>query len=144
MPSLNDVLTSQVQAYSDPNASPQPSPYAIAPPSGGYVTPLTAQEQPAFNAWVQKNNVPYDPSQTADYDMPGYWKALMAGDPQTQTSINQNDNQLHFPDYWKTPYHQSFSNESKYAKPNAPKWNDQDQLIDSAGRIVFDERAQNK
>ena len=144
MPSLNDVLTSQVQLYSDPNVGPQASPYAIAPPSNGYITPLTAQEQPLFNAWVQQNNIPYDPSATADYDMPGFWKGLQTGDPAAIQSLNANDGVMHFNDKWKTPYHQSFSNESKYAQPNAPHWNSQDQLVDSAGRIVYDERAQNK
>jgi hypothetical protein len=37
--------------------------------------------------------------------------------------------------------YQTFSNESQWAPPNAPAWNEQDQLVSQGGRIVVDERA---
>jgi hypothetical protein len=98
----------------------------------------------AMNQWAARNNVPFDPSQTADYDMRGFYRALMAKDPRATSAVNPNDQRMHFPDYWKTPYHESFSNESKWAKPGAPMWNAQDQLEAPSGRIVFDERKPRK
>jgi hypothetical protein len=67
--------------------------------------------------------------------MRGFWQSGGGG-----TAVNPNDNMLHFPDTYKTPYHQSFSAESQWALPNAPTWNSQDQLVTPDGRIVFDER----
>jgi hypothetical protein len=76
-----------------------------------------------FMDWVRKNNVPYDPSPQADYDMPGFWKGLMSGDPRAHSGINPNDNRLHFTDAWKTPYHHTFSNQSIYSKNQTdPQW----------------------
>jgi hypothetical protein len=56
--------------------------------------------------------------------------------------MNANDGRLHFTDYWKTPLHQSFSAESKYAGPVAPQWINGAQLAGPNGRILFDERPQ--
>lgn len=109
---------------------------------GGYLTKLNPLDELAFQHWVQTNNVPFDPSPTADYDMRGFWKALSTGDPKATTGMNANDGKMHFTDSFKTPYHESFSAESRYAAPGAPKWNDLDQLVTPSGRIVFDERKQ--
>jgi GGDEF domain-containing protein len=106
---------------------------------GPYKTDLAPDKETAFQTWVKTNNVPWQDTPNADYDMRGYWQAMVAGN--AKQSKNQNDGKMHFPDTWKTPYHKSFSNESQYALPNAPKWNDKDQLIDSTGKVVFDERA---
>jgi hypothetical protein len=111
------------------------------PSSSGYLTTLPPSDEANFQAWLQKNSVPFDPSQTADYDMRGFWKGLISGDPHAETGVNQNDGRLHFSDYWKTPYHMSFSGESQFARPGAPTWNDQDQLVLPNGQVVFDERA---
>ncbi len=99
--------------------------------------------EPEFQAWLKQNKIPFDPGATnSDYDMRGFYKALQEGDPKAKEAINPNDNQMHFPDYWKTPYHQSFSNESQWADPaKAPKWNEQDQLVTPDGKVVFDEKA---
>ena len=115
----------------------------LAPGEHEYNTALGEQE-PAFQAWVKQNKVPFDSNaQNSDYDMRGFYKALQEGDPKARQAINPNDNQMHFPDYWKTPYHQSFSNESQWADPQkAPKWNEQDQLVTPDGKVVFDEKAQ--
>jgi len=118
--------------------------YAKPAPANGYQTTLTPDEEAGFQKWVKTNNVPFDPSPTSDYDMRGFYRGLMNGDPNAKTGQNANDGKLHFSDFWKTPYHKSFSAESQYADPTkAPSWNEKDQLVLPNGQIVFDERAQN-
>lgn len=58
------------------------------------------------------------------------------------TEVNPNDSQLHYPDYYKTPLHSSFSSESQWAGPNAPSWINDSQLVAPNGRIMFDEQNQ--
>jgi hypothetical protein len=96
-----------------------------------------------FRKWVAANKVPFDPDATSpqDYDMRGFYKALQSGDNIAKSSVNANDGKLHYPDVWKTPYHRTFSNGSQWATPDAPAWNDKDQLIDKGGNVIFDERA---
>lgn len=115
----------------------------VAPGEHDYKTDL-GDKEPEFQAWVKANKVPFDLAQEIpDYDMRGFYKALQEGDPKAQEAVNPNDGQMHFPDYWKTPYHKSFSNESQWADPaKAPKWNDQDQLVAPDGTIVVDEKAE--
>jgi hypothetical protein len=118
----------------------QNAPY-VAPGDHIYNTPLSPDEEKAFQSWVSDNNIPFDPKEpVSDYDMRGFYQAYQAKDPRARRALNANDATMHFPDYWKTPYHQSFSNESQWAVPYAPKWNDMDQLVDQAGNVVFDER----
>jgi hypothetical protein len=110
---------------------------------GNYRTDLGDQE-PAFQKWVADNKVPFDVNKTGpdDYDMRGFWQGAQRGDPRASTAPNPNDGQIHYDDKWKTPYHKSFSSESQWAQPNAPTWNDKDQLVDpSNGSVVFDEKA---
>lgn len=112
----------------------EPSKYASSP--GPWFTPLDATQQKDFTDWVRANKIPYDlsvPTDLQDYDMQGYYLAMKQGDPRAQQSANN-----HFPDVWKTPYHASFSNQSRYATPNAPSWFG-DHLVDEHGRIVFSE-----
>jgi len=104
----------------------------------GYQTALSPLEELAFRAWVQKNNVPFDDSPQADYDMRGYFKALKSGNA-LASSMNANDGQLHYPDTFKTPYHSSFSSESRFATKDAPTWNVFDRLQDKTGKTVYDE-----
>jgi hypothetical protein len=108
-----------------------------------YNTPLQPNEEVSFRKWLTDNKVPFDSSAaTTDYDMRGFWKALQAGSPTAKSAVDPNDKRLHYPDYWKTPYHQTFSNESQWANPQtAPKWNDKDQLVAPNGTILFDDRA---
>ena len=74
--------------------------------------------------------------------MRGFYKAMLAGNSMATSAVNPNDQKLHYPDYWKTPYHKSFSNESQWADPaKAPRWNEKDQLVMPDGTVVFDERA---
>jgi hypothetical protein len=103
-----------------------------------YRTQLNPQEEQAFQQWVQANNVPFDPSPMADYDMRGFFKALVNGDERARTAVNPSDNRLHFPDTWKTPFHRTFSNESIYAPADAPRWIE-NKLIDKNGRVIADE-----
>jgi hypothetical protein len=119
-----------------PDRKPTISPYANQEPP--YHTNLSPEKEAQFQQWVKENNVPFDPSETADYDMRGFWKGLTSGDPRAQTSVSSFDNRLHFTDTWKTPYHRTFSNESIYATPDAPQWKD-DRLIDKYGNVIADE-----
>jgi len=111
------------------------------PSPGGYLTQLTPEQNAAFLQWVKENNVNYDPTQKIqDYDMPGFYLALMQGNKIAKSGINPYDKQIHYPDYWKTPYDKTFSNQSQWALPTAPKWSRQGRyLLDStSGKILFD------
>ncbi len=110
---------------------------------GDYSTALNAASEQKFREWVRANKVPFDPAaKVADYDMRGFWLALQAKDPRAASAIDPNDKRLHYPDYWKTPYHETFSNESQWATSGAPTWNKQDQLVLPTGKVIFDDRAQ--
>ena len=113
-------------------------------PAANYNTALPQMDEFQFRNWVAQNNVPFDPNATApqDYDMRGFYQGLQQGNPRAQSAVNPNDNRMHYPDNWKTPLHQSFSNESQWAGAGAPGWNEQDQLVTPGGRIVADERRQ--
>lgn len=96
------------------------------------------KDEPKFLQWVKDNKIPFDPNGRAqDYDMRGFYKAFQAGDPEAKRAASNG----HFPDKWKTPFHQTFSNESMYATKDAPHW-DGDKLIDKNGTILADERPQ--
>lgn len=106
------------------------SPYAVA---GPYQTRLNGQEEKAFRIWLTRNNISlndFDPNNPrANYDMRGLWK-----DSGGQPHAGQ-----FFTDRYKTPYDNTFSNESKYATPNNPfYWSDPATLIDKRdGSVVF-------
>jgi hypothetical protein len=112
--------------------------------AGPYQTALEPVDEMRFQKWVSENGIPFQDSSTADYDMRGYWHALQRGDPRAFTAVNPADKLPHFPDTWKTPYHKTFSNESQYATPGAPRWVGDDSrgwmLIDKLGNILHDER----
>ena len=112
------------------------------PGEHNYSTDLGVDE-PKFQSWVKENKVPFDPKEAnSDYDMRGFYKAVQDGDPRAKQSLNPNDSKMHYTDYWKTPYHKSFSNESQWADPaKAPHWNEQDQLVAPSGQIIMDEKA---
>lgn len=125
------------------NAGPPNPMLAGREPGASYNTKLNDLDEMAFRQWVQKNNVPFDPSASApqDYDMRGFYQGLKQQNPIAQSAIDPNDNRMHYPDYWKTPIHETFSNESQWAPASAPAWNEKDQLVSQGGRIVFDDRA---
>lgn len=107
---------------------------------GPYQTQLSPRDEAEFTHWVQANRVPFDPTEDVqDYDMRGYWKDV-ASRGVNQTAKNQTDGLMHFPDTYKTPFHVSFSSESKYARPDAPSWVNDTQLMDRDGNVVRDER----
>jgi hypothetical protein len=96
------------------------------------------EEEIQFLNWVHKNNVPFDPNDPhPDYDMRGFYKALQSGDKRATTAIDPHDKKIHYPDWWKTPYHETFSADSQWASKGAPKWNEHDQLVTPKGQILF-------
>jgi len=106
-----------------------------------YNTQLPMMDEFQFRNWLQQNGVPFNPDVGAtDYDMRGFYQAAQQQQPRVQAAVNLIDNQMHYPDRFKTPLHQSFSNESQWAGPNAPQWIDEARLAAPNGRVVFDER----
>lgn len=111
---------------------------------GPYVTTLSPEQESQFRTWVKENNVPFNPGdKVSDYDMRGFWLALQNKDPIAQTAVNKYDNRIHYPDYWKTPYDLTFSNQSKWATESAPAWKyNGTRLVAPSGEILFDARTQ--
>lgn len=109
----------------------------VRPGEHVYDTPLPPADETQFRDWVKQNNVPFDPNAgVTDYDMRGFWKGLTTNDPHIEYEVNPYDHKFHFGDYWKTPYHESFSRESQWATPDAPYWMG-NQLIDQQGNQVY-------
>lgn len=87
------------------------------------LTKLSPEKEMQYRQWIKQSGVP----ETKDYDMRGWYDAYT--DPnhpdhgKTTMSMNASDGLPHYDDHWKTPYHHSFSNESKYATHDAPSWN---------------------
>lgn len=106
---------------------------ATSPTPYPYQTVLEPSQEANFQSWVKQNKVPWQDTPTADYDMRGYYKAMQSGDPLARQASN-----MHYPDTYKTPYHKTFSNESKYATQDAPSWQG-NRLVDNRGNIVADE-----
>ena len=126
-------------------APPNSNPDLAGRVSGSsYNTPLEPADEFAFRQWVTDNKVPFNPDAIAaqDYDMRGFWKGQQQQNPKAKTAVDPNDSRLHFTDYWKTPQHETFSNESQWAPPGSPKWNENDQLVTPGGRVIFDDKAQ--
>jgi len=98
-----------------------------------YRTQLSPVEEYEFYKWVKENKIPFqeEGGPLADYDMRGFWKAMVSGNSERAPN-------LHFPDTFKTPFHSTFSNESKYAYPGAPHWVG-DKLMDKSGKVIVDE-----
>jgi hypothetical protein len=145
LPPPPDQQSSMADALAGSNQRSQPSPFIPAPAQaasaklGPYKTILQPLQEMQFQDWVKANKIPFDDSPASDYDMRGFYQAALSGDPNAQTSRSAFDGLIHFPDTYKTPYHKTFSSESKYATPNAPSWQG-NQLIDKMGRVVADER----
>lgn len=108
---------------------------SIATTQGQFTTYLGPEQEQSFQDWVKQNKIPWQDSPTADYDMRGFYQAMISGDP----NAHRSSANLHFPDTWKTPYHKTFSNESIYSAGRpAPHW-EGDRLIDDHGNVVADE-----
>lgn len=123
-----------------PNPMLPPREDAVPPP---YQTVLPAPQEEAFQKWTTENQIPFnaqDRSGKQDYDMRGFWQAKQKGDPNAVQAASNK----HFPDTWKTPYHKTFSQESKYAVPGkAPQWQE-NILMSRDGKIVADETPKSK
>lgn len=133
------ATASQAPLNQFPNPEDQPSQQAYAlnkqwAKPGPYLTALPVDQEVKFRQWVKENNVNWHPDEMG-YDMRGFWKGLMAGDPHAHTGIDAGDGKLHYSDWWKTPYDPTFSNESQHAMPHAPHWVGES-LVTSDGRIV--------
>jgi hypothetical protein len=123
-----------------PSAIEQNAPY-VRPGTANFGTQLGPMQELQFRQWVADNKVPFNAdAPQPDYDMRGFWRALQNHDPRAVSGIDPNDNRLHYPDYWKTPLHPTFSGESRFATEVAPMWNAKDQLVSPGGRILFDDR----
>ena len=102
-------------------------------PNQYFNTMLTPPEEKGFGDWVKKNKIPFKDEPKSDYDMRGYYKDNVIGPMGGKQASNK-----HFPDTYKTPFHKTFSNESKYATPDAPRWIG-DKLVARDGSVVADE-----
>lgn len=104
-------------------------------------TDLQLADELMFRKWLEDNRVPFDPNaKSQDYDMRGYWQGLRQQSPHAMSGVNPNDNQMHYTDYYKMPWHETYSNESKGAPSDAPAWNRQDQLVGPDGKVLYDEK----
>lgn len=79
-----------------------------------YVTRLTPEDEASFQSWYKdfasNRNLDLDPdAKEHHYDYRGYWNA-------NRENPNPTSEDGHLPDTWKTPGHETFSNESIYAK----------------------------
>jgi hypothetical protein len=112
-------------------------------PGASYNTQLDPGQEQFFRQWVTQNKVPFNPDNISlqDYDMRGFYQGLQQQNPKAQAAVDPNDSRLHYPDYWKTPTHQTFSNESQWAPATAPQWNPNDQLVSQGGRVMFNDKA---
>lgn len=129
---------------------------------GPWFTTLDPKTEQYFQKWVKDFNIPFNDSPTGDYDMRGYFQKYVypraqdlmyrnpppgAPDPQIEllaekaSGVSAIDGFTHFTDEFKTPYHVSFSDQSIYAKPTAPRYADEALgiLVNNSGQIVYDE-----
>ena len=100
-----------------------------------WLTKLSPLEEKIFQLWVKTNKIPWEDTISSDYDMRGFFKAMLSGD---SLAVRASSNG-HFPDKWKTPFHKSFSNESMYAPKTAPHWKGKN-LVSESGKVVFTEK----
>ena len=105
----------------------------------------TDKEEEDYRKWAEDKKIPINHEDPyPDYDMRGFYKALKSGDKKATSAINPSDGQIHYPDHWKTPYHETFSAQSQWAnKKTAPDWVGDDKkgwkLQDKAGNVYKDE-----
>jgi hypothetical protein len=158
-------LTGKTPAPSPAQAAAQPA-FQVSPEMQGhfdrnkqwlakgnqtYNTQLSPDEEKQFRSWLTEK-IPEGTNdyrgefkaddQITDYDMRGFWKAKMAGDPRATEAVSPVDQTVHRSDYWKTPYDATFSRESQWADPRkAPAWYG-NKLVLPNGTVIFDEQAQ--
>jgi hypothetical protein len=104
------------------------------------MTKLPPAQEKAFMDWVKANKVPFNAADKyPDYDMRGYYLSTLTDPKGAKAGINPVTQSLHYPDTYKTPYHESFSSESKWARPGAPSWKD-NKLVTPSGKVVFEDK----
>lgn len=104
-------------------------------------TKLELADELMFRNWLQQNRVPFDPnSSNNDYDMRGFYQGQRQQSPHAQSEVNANDGEQHYTDYYKMPWHPTYSADSQGAGPDAPNWNKQDQLVGQDGKVLYDEK----
>lgn len=118
---------------------PAQPPYKVG---NSFNTPLDSLDEAKFRQWLVDNKVPFNPNVVvSDYDMRGYWQAHERGQPMAaDTQMNANDGKPHYTDYYKTPFHQTFSQDSQWSEPNSPFWFNDHQLGTDNGRVLYDEK----
>ena len=117
------------------------APFAAQPTTN---TQLPTLQEMQFLNWLQQNHVPFNPNaQQSDYDMRGFYRGMVQGNPMAQTGVDPNDNRQHYTDYWKAPSHETFSADSQWAGPGAPQWVNDSQLAAPNGKVVFDDKLAN-
>lgn len=85
--------------------------------------PLLDNERKNYLMWLLQNKVPT----SNDYNMEQFYRSgIVGGDPRLESSVNPNDQQMHYPDAYKQPNHPTFSTDSNYynrlSMPNTPQW----------------------
>jgi hypothetical protein len=111
------------------------------PGAAPFITKLSPDQEKEFQDWAAKNPDMVKgelDTKTPDYDVRGRWLAEKNGDPDAKLTRSAFDGKLHASDKWKTPFHRTFSAESIYASPDAPKW-DGNVLKDKNGNAIADE-----
>jgi len=114
-----------------------------------YGTPLNIKERLAYDLWKVKNQVQDDPRGfNNSYDMEGFFKDMVLNNPNKDDSgiTTLMADGIHYPDKYKTPFHPTTSNESKYKMPSMnrnwlPNGDGTYSLTDlDTGKIIRDER----
>ena len=104
------------------------------------LTQLPVDKEKAFLDWVKANKVPFNAADKyPDYDMRGYYLSTLTNPQAAKAGINPATQSLHYPDTYKTPYHESFSAESKWATKGAPTWKE-NKLVTPSGEVVFEDK----
>ena len=86
-----------------------------------YETKLTKEEEKDFEKWFKQaktNGTIHKEDNGNDYDFRGFWKDVVNN---SENDVNYSQ-ETHFPDTYKKPNHETFSNESKYATGTMKKY----------------------
>lgn len=115
-----------------------------------YSTKLSPQQEAEFQRYAKlRPGYKFDPLPQGDYDERGQWLAQKKG-LNPDGTWNQDGASLteeksdgpHGSDVWKTPYHRTFSNESKYAMTGRePHWQGS-KLTTPTGAVLADESSE--
>ncbi len=91
-----------------------------------YRTKLGMSEDIQYQAWRAANDVPDENTGfSSEYDMPGFYQEQnqdgivqrLLGAMGSGSATEMKSDGLHYPDTYKTPFHPTTSNESKYKLP---------------------------